>query len=144
LSAIGPQLLDGLVQVGRILRSRAGTFVVIGWLLFVVSIPICLSIIVTTSISLTYFAASPHVPFDAYDNSACCIFLASVAFAAVASSIALALKFRVTCGRIVGCDLEYQHFRYPDCSFFCKGRAGLFRAARRPRSLFVAVEVRAD
>jgi hypothetical protein len=79
LSAIGPQLLDGLVQVGRILRSRAGTFVVIGWLLFVVSIPICLSIIVTTSISLTYFAASPHVPFDAYDNSACCIFLASVA-----------------------------------------------------------------
>jgi len=93
--------LDGFVQVGRILRSRAGTFVVIGWLLFVVSIPICLSVVVVTAIDLTYFAASPQIPFDKYDNDASWIFLASVAFAAVASSIALALEFRATASALV-------------------------------------------
>jgi hypothetical protein len=93
--------LDGLVQVGRILRSRARTFVVIGWLLFVVSIPICLSVVVVTTINLTYFAASPQIPFDKYDNITSCIFLASVAFAAVASSIALALKFRAAASALV-------------------------------------------
>ncbi|WP_128089558.1 hypothetical protein [Bradyrhizobium viridifuturi] len=89
------------MQVERILRSRAGTFVVIGWLLFVVSIPICLLVVAVTAISLTYFPASPQVPFDAYDNNASWIFLASVAFAAVASSIALALDFRATASALV-------------------------------------------
>jgi hypothetical protein len=89
------------VQVGRILRSRAGTFVVIGWLLFLVSIPICFSVVVGTAIGLTYFAASPQIPFDRFYNTASWIFLASVAFAAVASSIALALKFRATSSALV-------------------------------------------
>lgn len=89
------------MQIGRILRRRAGTFVVIGWLLFLVSIPICFSVIVGTAINLTYFAASPQVPFDAYDNNASWIFLASVAFASVAASIALALKFRATASALV-------------------------------------------
>ncbi|WP_316227929.1 MULTISPECIES: hypothetical protein [unclassified Bradyrhizobium] len=87
--------------MGRILRSRAGTFVAIGWLLFLVSIPICFSVVVGTAISLTYFAASPDIPFDAFDNSASWIFLASVAFASVASSIALASKFRATASALV-------------------------------------------
>lgn len=89
------------MQIEGFLRSRAGTFVVICWLLFAVSIPICLSIIVTTAIGLTYFAASPHRPFDAYDNHAAWICLAAVAFAALASSIALGLKYRATASALV-------------------------------------------
>lgn len=89
------------MQLDRILQSRARTFVVIGWLLFLVSIPICFSVVVGTAINLTYFAASPQVPFDAYDNNASWIFLACVAFASVASSMALALKFRATASVLV-------------------------------------------
>jgi hypothetical protein len=89
------------VPIARILRSRSRTFVVIGWLLFIISIPICLSVIVGTAINLTYFAASPQLPFDAYDNKAAWIFLVSVAFASLASLIALALKFRATASALV-------------------------------------------
>jgi hypothetical protein len=101
LSTIDPQLLDVFSASRKILRRRAPTFVVIGWLLFLVSIPISLSVVAGTAISLTYFAASPHIPLDKYDNNASWIFLTSVAFAAVASSIALAFKFRATASALV-------------------------------------------
>jgi hypothetical protein len=132
LSPSSQQLLVILVEIVGILRSRARTFVVIGWLLFVASIPICLSVVVGTAINLTYFAASPQVPFDAFDNNASWIFLASVAFAAVASSIALALRFRATASVLVILIWTTAIASSQVARSFVKARTGLFRTAYRP------------
>jgi len=80
----------------RILRSRAKTFVISAWILFVVSIPICLLVGASAGFSQFYFPAHPLATFNAYDLRASRIVLASGAFAAALSSIALALKFRAT------------------------------------------------
>ena len=80
----------------RILRSRAKTFVVSAWILFVVSIPICLLIGASAGFNQFYFPAHPQATFNAYDLRASRLVLASAAFAAALSSIALALKFRAT------------------------------------------------
>ncbi|WP_144441243.1 hypothetical protein [Bradyrhizobium sp. CCGE-LA001] len=85
----------------RVLRGRAKTFVVMGWVFFVVSIPICFSISVAAGISKTYFAAHPQATFDAFDLGASKLVFAAGAFAAVAASIALALKFRATASVMV-------------------------------------------
>jgi hypothetical protein len=85
----------------RILRSRAKTFVVSGWILFVVSIPICLVIGAGAGFDQFYFPARPQATLDAYDISASNVVLAAGAFAAVASSIALVLKFRATASVLV-------------------------------------------
>ena len=85
----------------KILRSRAKTFVVIGWIFFVVSIPVCLAIGAAAGFDKFYFPSHPHVTLDAYDLKASNLILASGAFAAVASSIALALKFRATASVLV-------------------------------------------
>jgi len=85
-----------LAEIVGILRSRAGTFVIIGWILFLVSIPICFVIGAGAGFDKFYFPASPHATLDAYDIVASNVVLAAGAFAAVASSIALVLKFRAT------------------------------------------------
>ena len=84
-----------------ILRSRAKTFVVIGWIFFVVSIPICLFIGGLAGFNKFYFPTHPHVTLDAYDINASKIVLVSGAFATLASSIALALKFRALASVLV-------------------------------------------
>jgi hypothetical protein len=101
LPASSQQLLVILVEMVRILRSRAKTFVIVGWILFVVSIPICLVIGAGAGFDKFYFPASPHATLDAYDIGASNVVLAAGAFVAVASSIALALKFRATASVLV-------------------------------------------
>jgi len=77
-----------------ILRSHAKTFVIIGWVVFVVSIPICLLIGAFAGFAKFYFSASPHVTLDDYDLKATNFVLAAGAFATAVSTIALVLKFR--------------------------------------------------
>jgi hypothetical protein len=95
------QLLVILVEIVRILRSRAKTFVITGWILFVVSIPICLLIGAGAGFDQFYFPAHPQATLDAYDLRASRLVLASGAFAAAISSIALAFKFRATASVLV-------------------------------------------
>jgi hypothetical protein len=68
-------------------------FVITCWILFVVSIPTCLLIGACAGFNPFYFPADPQVIFDAYDLRASKLVLASGAFAAAISSIALAFKF---------------------------------------------------
>ncbi|MBR0717290.1 hypothetical protein [Bradyrhizobium liaoningense] len=89
------------VAIVRILRSRAKTFVVVGWIFFVVSVPVCLLIGGAAGLGLFYFPAHPQATLDAYDIGASRVVLASGALAAVASSFALALKFRATASVLV-------------------------------------------
>jgi hypothetical protein len=89
------------VKIVEILRSRAKTFVVIGWIFFVVSIPVCLFIGAAAGFDKFYFPAHPQAMLDAYDMRASNIVLASGALAAVASSIALALKYRAIASVLV-------------------------------------------
>jgi hypothetical protein len=84
-----------------IFRSRARTFVITGWLLFVVSIPVCLLIGAGAGFDKFYFPAHPQATLNAYDLSASRFVLASSAFAAVISSIALVFKFRATASMLV-------------------------------------------
>ena len=97
---INLQLLHAGKVVG-ILRRRAKTFVVIGWIFFVVSVPVCLVIAALAGFSKFYFPAHPHATLNAYDITASYVALAVGAFAAVTSSIALALKFRATASLLV-------------------------------------------
>ncbi|TQF43349.1 hypothetical protein UNPF46_01765 [Bradyrhizobium sp. UNPF46] len=83
------------------LRNRAKTFVVLGWVFFAVSIPICLSISVGAGISRFYFPTHPGATLNAFDARASNLVLVAGALAAVASSIALALKFRATASLLV-------------------------------------------
>ncbi|QOZ26840.1 hypothetical protein [Bradyrhizobium sp. CCBAU 51753] len=85
----------------EILRNRAKTFVVFGWVFFVVSVPVCLLIRAAAGFSSFYFPAHPQVTLNSYDMGASNVVLAAGAFAAVASSIALALKFRATASALV-------------------------------------------
>jgi hypothetical protein len=90
-----------LVEIVEILRSRAKTFVITSWILFVVSIPICLLIGASAGFGQFYFPAHPQVTLDAYDLRASRLVLASGAFAAALSSIAFAFKFRATASVLV-------------------------------------------
>jgi hypothetical protein len=85
----------------RIFRSHAKAFVITGWVLFVVSIPICLVIGAGAEFNQFYFPAHPRATLDAYDLSASRLVLASGAFAAAISSIALVFKFRATASVLV-------------------------------------------
>jgi hypothetical protein len=85
----------------RIFRSRAKAIVITGWILFVVSIPICLLIGAGSGFDQFYFPASPQATLDAYDIRASSLVLASGAFAAALSSIALVFKFRATASLLV-------------------------------------------
>lgn len=89
------------VGIVRILRSRAKTVVISAWILFVVSIPICLLIGASAGFNQFYFPAHPQATFDAYDLQVSSLVLASGALAAALSSIALALKFRATASVLV-------------------------------------------
>jgi hypothetical protein len=84
-----------------IFRSRAKAFVITGWVLFVVSIPICLVIGAAAGFDRFYFPASPQATLDAYDVRASNVILVSGAFAAAISSIALVFKFRATASVLV-------------------------------------------
>jgi len=83
------------------LRSRAKTFVVAAWVLLVVAIPVCLVIGAVAGFDKFYFPAHPHATLDAYDLGASKLIMASAAFAAVLSSIALAFGFRATASLLV-------------------------------------------
>jgi hypothetical protein len=85
----------------RIFRSNAKAFVITGWILFVVSIPICLLIGAGAEFNQFYFPAHPQVTLNTYDLGASRLVLASGAFAAAISSIALAFKFRATASMLV-------------------------------------------
>ncbi|MCG2628878.1 hypothetical protein L6654_19775 [Bradyrhizobium sp. WYCCWR 13023] len=94
------QLLDAGKVVG-ILWRRAKTFVVIGWIFFVVSVPVYLGIAALAGFNKFYFPAHPQATLDAYDIRASYVTLAVGALAAVTSSIVLALKFRATASLLV-------------------------------------------
>jgi hypothetical protein len=83
-----------VVRMLEVFRSRAGLFVGIGWLLFVLSIPICLAVGAMAGFDAFYVPAHRAASLDAFDVKASEYALASAAFAAAGSSIALALKFR--------------------------------------------------
>jgi len=83
-------------QVVGILRRRAKTFVVIGWIFFVVSVPVCVAIAALAGFSKFYFPAHPQATLHAYDITASYVALAVGAFGSVMSSIALAYEFRAT------------------------------------------------
>jgi hypothetical protein len=85
----------------RIFRSHAKAFVITGWILFVVSIPICLLIGAGAGFNQFYFPAHPQATLNAYDLGASRLVLASGAFAAATSSIALVFKFRATASVLV-------------------------------------------
>lgn len=85
----------------RIFRSHAKAFVITGWILFVVSIPICLVIGAAAGFNKFYFPAHPQATLNAYDLSASRLVLASGAFAAAISSIALVFKFRAAASVLV-------------------------------------------
>src|ERR1700682_2186773 len=79
----------GMVRMLGVFRSRAGLFVAISWLLFVLSIPICLAIGAMAGFDAFYFPTHRAASLDAFDIKASEYALASAAFAAAASSIAL-------------------------------------------------------
>ncbi|WP_420970474.1 hypothetical protein [Bradyrhizobium sp. B120] len=85
----------------RVLRSWAKSFVATGWIVFVLSIPICVAIGASAGFSFFYFPTRQTAPLDAFDVTASQLVLASAAFAAVASSIAFALKLRATASVLV-------------------------------------------
>jgi len=85
----------------EILRRRANAFVVVGWIFFVVSIPVCLVIAARAGFSRFYFPAHPQAKLHAYDIAASYMALAVGAFVAVTSSIALVRQFRATASLLV-------------------------------------------
>lgn len=85
----------------KTLRSRAKTFVVAAWVLLVVAIPVCLLLGAAAGFDKFYFPAHPQATLDAYDVGASKLIMASAAFAAVLSSIALAFGFRATASLLV-------------------------------------------
>lgn len=85
----------------EILQNRAGLFVVVAWIFFVVSIPVCLSIGIAAGISAFYFPAHQNAPFNLFDIKACYAALGAGVFAAMASSFALAFGRRVVASGIV-------------------------------------------
>jgi hypothetical protein len=85
----------------RIFRNRARLLVTLGSVLFLVSIPVCLAIGAMAGFDKFYFPAHQNAPLDAFDLKDSRFVLACSAFAAGASSIALALKFRASASVLV-------------------------------------------
>jgi len=85
----------------RVFRNRARLFVTLGWVLSLVSIPVCLVISASAGFDKFYFPAHQDAPLDAFDIKASGFILTCGAFAAVASSLALALEFRAAASVLV-------------------------------------------
>jgi hypothetical protein len=85
----------------KVFRRHAGWFVAISWLLFAVTIPICLAIGVTAGIDAFYFPTHRMAPFDRFDIKASEFALLASAVAATAASISIALKFRAAASLLV-------------------------------------------
>lgn len=85
----------------KLFRRRAGLFVAFGWLLFVASIPICLAIRFGAAFDAFYFPAHRGASLDVFDIKATSFALLAGVLAVAASSIALALKFRVAASIMV-------------------------------------------
>jgi hypothetical protein len=88
-------------EVLKVLGDRAKLFVGIGWLLFVVSVPMCFAISAMAGFNKFYFPAHQTASLDAFDIKATTFVLAAGAFVAIASSVAFALKFRVLASVLV-------------------------------------------
>jgi hypothetical protein len=104
----------------RVFQKRAGSFVAVGWLLFVLSIPVCLLIGAMAGFNAFYFSTHRRAPLDAFDINASMFVLAAAAFAAVTSSIALTFKFRVVASALVVAVWMVITFGTPGARLFVK------------------------
>ena len=90
-----PAAITGVLsRTTGLLTKRAGWFVFLAWLLFALTIPACLAIGVGSSINLTYHPLHEGAPYDRASLQVLPIALGVALFAAVASSLALALRRR--------------------------------------------------
>jgi hypothetical protein len=85
----------------RVFRRRAGWFVAVSWLLAGLATPIGFLIAAGAAINAFYFPAHRMAPFNEFDNKAATFVMVTSVIAALASSIALALKFRTTASVLV-------------------------------------------
>jgi hypothetical protein len=104
----------------RVFRNRAGSFVVVGWILFALSIPICLLISAAAGFNAFYFSTHRTAPLNEFDINASTFALAAGAFAAGISSIAIALKFRVAASALVVAIWTVIIFGTPGARLFVK------------------------
>ena len=88
-------------RVLRFLRAIAGWLVVAAWLLFVATAVMAFSASIGASINATYFPYHPRTPVDRVVAQVWLYAVASSLLAAVASSIALALKRRPVASSLI-------------------------------------------